>query len=112
MNREAIQKWINALRSGKYKQCKGRLRSGLLFCATGILCDLHAKEYLIGWKITELTRADLYCGSSVNLPEEVLRWAGITIAQAMAIASLNDEGYSFNQIATHIESTEFGATNE
>ncbi len=33
-------KWIEALRSGKYKQGKGVLRYGDEFCCLGVLCDV------------------------------------------------------------------------
>lgn len=38
------EKWIDALRSGKYKQCEGRLRDDVGFCCLGVLTDLYIKE--------------------------------------------------------------------
>jgi len=111
MNKEVIKRWIKALRSGDYNQLYGTLRSGDQFCATGVLCDLHAKEYEIEWKMRDLLRSDLYFLHGVNPPDEVLRWAGITFEQSATIAMWNDTGHSFKEIATHIESN-FGAKDE
>ena len=44
MNRELLQDWVTALRSGKYKQGEELLRQTLgeedCYCATGVLCDI------------------------------------------------------------------------
>ena len=46
MNRENMMKWIDALRSGKYKQSKGNLcriidvkNDEYLYCCLGVLCE-------------------------------------------------------------------------
>lgn len=99
MNKEVMKRWIKALRSGDYKQLIGTLRHGDQFCATGVLCDLHAKEYDIKWEIRDLLRYDLYFLVSAFPPVEVLTWAGITYEQAQIITSMNDEGRTFQEIA-------------
>lgn len=96
MNRDAIQKWIDALRSKKYKQCVRRLREGNRFCATGVLCDVHAKELKIAWE------GDKYLGNEVSMPMTVQNWinSGIVIG----VITMNDgDRMSFNQIADEIE---------
>lgn len=40
MNKKNIMKWINALRSGKYKQTKGALQDSAGYCCLGVACDL------------------------------------------------------------------------
>lgn len=46
MKKEIAMRWIEALRSGKYMQGKGRLRSFYdEFCCLGVLCNLHAIEH-------------------------------------------------------------------
>ena len=44
MNRELLQDWVTALRSGKYNQGTEFLRSTVdeedCYCATGVLCDI------------------------------------------------------------------------
>ena len=50
-------KWVAALRSGKYKQDTGRLRTADGFCCLGVLCDItkgtiwtknNAGQYTVG----------------------------------------------------------------
>ena len=44
MNKEVLDLWLTALRSGEYKQCYGRLRIGDTYCVLGVLCDVHQKN--------------------------------------------------------------------
>jgi hypothetical protein len=44
MNNDIKQKWISALRSGKYKQTKKVLNDGTGMCCLGVLCDLYIQE--------------------------------------------------------------------
>lgn len=41
MNRKLLIEWINALKSGRYKQGKGRLKANNCYCALGVLVDIH-----------------------------------------------------------------------
>ena len=51
MEHEVAMKWVAALRSGDYGQCRGSLRTregdnlGNEFCCLGVLCDVFAKEH-------------------------------------------------------------------
>lgn len=38
MTPELKQKWIDALESGNYQQCRGRLHDGKGYCCLGVLC--------------------------------------------------------------------------
>lgn len=49
MNQKIKKKWIEALRSGKYKQGKTLLRSANKFCCLGVLCDIIKNEIGINW---------------------------------------------------------------
>jgi hypothetical protein len=78
MNADIKQLWIDALRSGKYKQGYGRLRdeedTETQFCCLGVLCDLHAKATGAGsWG------GDSYFAGGVqenqSLPRTVVWWA-------------------------------------
>jgi hypothetical protein len=40
MNVENVRKFIEALRSGKYKKTKYKLRIGDCFCAYGLACEV------------------------------------------------------------------------
>jgi hypothetical protein len=113
--REAVKKkWVEALRSGKYKQGKGVLRDDdSNFCCLGVLCDLHAKTTKkAGWD-----EANNYLTGIAYLPIAVAKWAGIpednisgngrncdvVLPNGDSLSDLNDEGKSFKQIALRIE---------
>lgn len=40
MNKQLVDKWVAALRSGEYKQGHGRLNKNGNFCCLGVLCDV------------------------------------------------------------------------
>ena len=50
MNPRIKAEWLDALRSGEYKQANGALHEidpatgAASFCCLGVLCDLHRKE--------------------------------------------------------------------
>lgn len=93
MNPEIKAKWVSALRSGEYKQGRGRLRSPQDgFCCLGVLCDLAVKENVAEWRaqspngeiIARMGDGDCVwsCRTgdySMNdvLPYGVSRWAGL-----------------------------------
>jgi hypothetical protein len=129
MNTEIKQKWIDALRSGDYQQGTGRLRSNDGFCCLGVLCDLYAQEHFNqGWVFKEENEENplpqdywYFDGESELLPSSVRQWAGLYSSspvikvevedepededwdKMIAIAELNDNGSTFNQIADLIE---------
>lgn len=131
MNEQIKADWIAALRSGEYKQTTGSLRrltprpdinapSGM--CCLGVLCDLARKAGLGDWTshiddgYFGLPSAEDY-GSNVVLPEVVRAWAGLdendpdvswydedsAEEKTNTLASLNDAGLDFGQIAELIE---------
>ena len=85
--------WIETLRSGIYKQCKGALRNGDTFCCLGVACDLIDKDgwedgpFGMGWNGYE----------SDDLPF-------ILSDESHILVGLNDTaGLSFEEIADYIE---------
>ncbi len=108
MNKEIKAKWVAALRSGSYVQGTGMLRSeGNQFCCLGVLCNLHAQVHP---KIAAKQKdSESYMGESEILPTEVMNWAGVDtqngwwFARKFTLASLNDAGTSFSDIAKIIE---------
>lgn len=117
MNPEVKAKWVAALRSGEYKQAKGRLRDGDAYCCLGVLCDLHAKETGEYWQ--ETVDGFRYCHLEQVLPFPVRMWAGLCsdspdVAVDRPLTLLNDgraadgdapaqPAHNFNQIADLIE---------
>lgn len=97
MNQEIKQKWVEALRSGKYKQGKRVLRSGDKFCCLGVLCEVVGIDYN---------------GNLPYLPSDVMKLAGLDCKnpivsysrEEITLASLNDDlNFSFHSIAEVIE---------
>ena len=76
MKKRVKKLWVEALRSGGYKQGRKRLRYGDTYCCLGVLCDLYRKETGEG------------------------KWN----KQQSALVTLNDvRSFDFNGIADHIE---------
>jgi hypothetical protein len=44
MDKEIKQKWVEALRSGKYKQGEGALKRGNKYCCLGVLCSITSSK--------------------------------------------------------------------
>ena len=128
MNTEVKQKWIDALRSGKYEQGSEKLRSVTGYCCLGVLCDLYSKEQGAEWEFRGITETNLqpkdywyFEGESEFLPDSVKDWAGMECKNPSLrvdvtdnddeddwfyndeIANLNDSGYTFNELSKLIE---------
>jgi hypothetical protein len=128
MNTEVKQKWIDALRSGKYEQGSEKLRSVTGYCCLGVLCDLYSKEQGAEWEFRGITETNLqpkdywyFEGESEFLPDSVREWAGFNVNNPSVrvdvtdnddeddwfyndeIANLNDSGYTFNELSKLIE---------
>ena len=105
------EKWVNALRSGKYKQTRGNLQDGDGFCCLGVLCDLVDSE---AWEEVELCSIRSFLGADTDgrgfavsdmPPPSVLLTTGLE--DPSIYATLNDEDkYTFEQIADEIEANE------
>ena len=110
MKKTIAEKWIQALRSGKYKKATGQLckvaKSGnKSYCCLGVLTDLYNKEHSV--------KESLKGG---YLPYNVSKWAGLDDRQGFivgnghysgkSLAALNDcnqSKRSFMRIADIIE---------
>lgn len=131
MNSEVKAKWLEALRSGEYRQSRYRLRSlDNSFCCLGVLCDIYTKEVGGSWKYDKDKFSDAYEMIGGNgdypvtskLPGCVRDWAGLEeenpqvfvgafvgayIGQKYnfsTLAEVNDSGEDFEFIADLIES--------
>ncbi len=93
MKEEIAKLWIDALRSGDYKQTKSALckeySDGCAFCCLGVLCDIYTKH---GDKTCEVFTSEsleyeknsnkpyksrFFNGHASVLPEDVVLWAGL-----------------------------------
>lgn len=119
MNQDIKRKWVEALRSGEYKQGKGALRDqDDNFCCLGVLCDLASKEGVVSVSNSYVESVYDYDGdggesSWSELPYSVTEWAGLESenpridyphAPVISLAELNDiVKATFAEIADVIE---------
>jgi len=109
MDKKIKQKWISALKSGKFKQGRGKLRygnqNGTYHCCLGVLSEIAVKEGVCSKKsafgednLVLSTDVRLWAGLKENNP-----WLGNHLA-----AEWNDGGggvkkSSFEEIANKIQ---------
>lgn len=88
MDAEIKAKWIDALRSGKFKQGRGQFEYEGSFCCLGVLCKVAGRPtlHMIGienWDYVDSVLPNTKVSSD--------------------LAMKNDAGWSFSEIADHIE---------
>jgi hypothetical protein len=105
MNQEVKAKWIQALRSGKYKQGQAYLRKDDSYCCLGVLCDLNESRQ---WTPINHPVKKIYSPFPDEdhevLPKNISEWANLTGFDQEELIELNDtDNYTFEQIADYIE---------
>ena len=107
LNKNA-QKWVRALRSGKYKQGRECLCVDGKFCCLGVVCELAIKAGVRVKKSETQEDGVRYDEQACVLPTKVMEWVGLKDDEGRfgdgMLTSLNDSGKSFKQIARIIES--------
>lgn len=107
LSAEEKNRWVEALRSGQYKQGRGKLFNAedQSYCCLGVLCDIRDS---LGWKRDTID------------PNWVIGWYspsygwfdnrallgehfGIPAGHTANLAFMNDDGISFEDIADYIE---------
>ena len=110
-NKENIRKWVEALRSGEYRQGRKLLRVGDRFCCLGVACDVsNVGEWQRRKGITFEYEEEMGM-----LPPAVCDWLGVASGDPVLYVSdkradkasqLNDrDHFTFSQIADAIERT-------
>ena len=119
----AIKKlWVEALRSGKYKQGKSALKvktkKGFKYCCLGVLCELYQETHKKKLPEGENNAFDIegafrFDRETTFPPHKVVRWAGLSdrdpwldfpSGKQFTLSELNDEeGKKFFTIANLIE---------
>lgn len=118
---EVTEKWLAALRSGKYKQGRKTLRSDEGYCCLGVLCDVLIKDGTVNasWSVNEfveelgiipllrrtvppkaIVEQIATCGIHDVL---ILEMWDIEDSDGSSLMDLNDRGISFAEIADVIE---------
>lgn len=106
MNAEVKKQWVDALRSGKYKQGKGMLRSyDDKYCCLGVLLDCDPSttwsQRIPGVHFVACVDD---CKSMFTLPEEYCERIDMKVGQPTNLSVMNDSGnYPFPKIADYIE---------
>ena len=109
--------WVQALRSGKYRQGRGFLCLNNQYCCLGVAFDVlvdddwHSEDDGHGWGIKGRDTYTTYSGESVtdiytdecSLTNEVLDKIELDMRDADELVRLNDKGTSFEEIADWIE---------
>lgn len=105
------QKLVTALRSGEYKQIQGTLEAPEGNCCLGVACRVFNEENPGVLVITQdYYKLTSFSGCFNILPCVVRDWLGfVTTAgtfsgKGISLLDLNDNGASFAEIATFIES--------
>lgn len=91
MDQKIKKEWVKALRSGEYKQGRGRLKCGDEYCCLGVL-----------GRVIKIDENDL-CRGMLDVKE--MCKIGLSAWDAGYLAQANDEGRSFAKIADYIEET-------
>lgn len=103
MNKALKKKWVNALRSGEYKQGGNRLYNKKYdsFCCLGVLCDVAGIDRDEIWDESMPTRKQ---AKAIGLPyaDEGVDYDTKKNITAK-LANFNDDGKSFKWIASYIE---------
>ncbi len=104
MKYEIAMKWVEALRSGNYKQGRYYLKnSSDEFCCLGVLCNIS--------KISKWD-GNNYENEVIWIPNKVVQWAGMNSCSGYIdisknyyrnLSNYNDNGMTFEEIADIIE---------
>lgn len=96
MKRKIRNKWLEALRSGRYKQGRKFLRNNDCYCCMGVLCDVIDP--------TKWEAFGRYNGLNSYLSITLLAKIGLNSDQQGFLIHKNDMlGWSFEKIADYIE---------
>ena len=110
MQQALKRRWVEALRSGKYQQCRGQLKTedhdSCRYCVLGVLADLLVKEGYGEWESSNsFKQPDDNIRYQYRLPLETLLEVGLREEHEALVISMNDGGKSFEQLASIIEET-------
>lgn len=109
MLNENAKKLVAALRSGEYEQGTGWLCNGGKHCCLGVASELYAKENP-DFTVIDKDGIKTFGGNTATCPLSVKNWLGLwsdfgtTKDENKSLVSLNDTGFTFNEIADFIES--------
>ena len=106
MDKKVKARWLEALRSGKYRKARNRLRNkngGM--CCLGVLCDIKPRRGVEWEKVSFLFWEATYHGTYNNrmLPSALAESLRISGRQISALAHLNDYTRGWSKVIEYIE---------
>lgn len=98
MKTEIKDEWLIALRSGKYKQATGKLKSSDGFCCLGVLCEaiLAPKEIVKHYAVSAFIDKANY-PMSVTLSPETRNEIELSLADSEILMGMNDGSGGFDK---------------
>ncbi len=96
--------WVAALRSGNFAQHKGILCSLNGYCCLGVACEIVGTPKEERGSFSTFEGEDAFAPNSVVEKFKLRSYAGDPLNAGNSLASLNDSGSTFSQIADLIES--------
>jgi hypothetical protein len=123
MNQEIKERWLEALRSGKFHHCKSVLKrpaykdNPVRHCVLGVLCELHSRAFpdTDRWDVDNrnIHRPLItYEGLTASLSPSVMEWAGLedylpryvgVRGVEVALSSDNDNSHDYQEAIGAIE---------
>lgn len=101
MNQEIKAKWLEALRSGRYKQGVGCLRSDKdEYCCLGVLCDVVAPEQ---WNYEDKLLCYTHANAAFFPGDNIKQKIKLPLMIQEFLSGKNDGGDNFHEIAEYIE---------
>ena len=101
MKPELKKKWLEALKSGRYKQGQGMLRAEDKYCCLGVLCDLIDPKQ---WVVKGEQNWFFFDGDRFSLSVQVQFDTGIQTEEMQTLVKMNDSYLAgFKEIARWIE---------
>lgn len=106
MDAQLKAKWVEALRSNRYRQAEGNLREErsikrYSYCCLGVLCHVMGSKWVNG--VAVLGETIMEAHGEAYLSFDALKLSGLDDASQRVLANMNDSGALFTDIAEHIE---------
>ena len=102
-------RWIEALKSGLYAQGVFALRRDDKFCCLGVACEIFGvpRTPTTGSNEMAYGLSEEICGAPIETIDLLQLWgtAGDDIGSQSSLATLNDNGHTFAEIATLLETS-------
>ena len=97
------EKWLIALRSGEYEQCKGALYDNGKFCCIGVECHLHGVSIKAMKKNAKTGGTNMSFDKIPKYMNMLVDYKRLSTSPQQILIEMNDGGKFFKQIANWIE---------